>query len=119
MGDNVLEGQAKNTRKRRAKAVAGMQTPKLFQRSDEVRDQYTVDYKEGQQLKPGEVLLCFPGTNGAPIDVTRKHENIGSVEESGGGNQLRKQIEDAGAGNLRISSVNELTETAQAEFVRD
>lgn len=119
MGDNVLEGQAKNTQKRRAKAVAGMQTPKLFQRSDEVRDQYTIDYKEGQQLKPGDVLRCFPGTNGSPIDVASMHENIGSVDESGGGNQLRKQIEEAGVGNLRICSVNELTETALAEFVRN
>jgi hypothetical protein len=119
MGDNVLEGQAKNTRKRRAKAAAGMQAPKLIERPDEVLDQFTIDCKEGQHLKVGEVLYCFPGTDGAPVDVVRQHENVGSVDETGGGKELRKQIEGRGAGKLRICSLDELTGTSQAEFVRE
>src|SRR5579863_5888979 len=109
MGDNFLEGQAKNTKKRRTKATSKMLMPKLISRPDEIVDEFTLDCLDGLTLAPGDVLRCFPGMNGAPVDVVREHRNIGSVNENGGGGALRRQIEQQGVGRLHVRSFNEFT----------
>jgi hypothetical protein len=119
MGDNFLEGQANSTKKRRAKATAAMQAPKLITRPDEIIDEYTIDCRNGQVLTVGEILRCFPSSNGAPVDVARDHNNIGTIGQRGGGQSLRMQIEPCGVGTLRVRSFNELTSTAQVERVRE
>ena len=118
MGDNFLEEQAKNSKKRRAKAKSKMETPKLFERADEITDEFTIDCREGQQLSSGDVLRCFPGDNGNPVEVARDHQNVGCVGD-GGGNVLRNYICKAGVGKLRVLNVNPLTGSAQAEFVKE
>ena len=118
MGYNFLEAQAKHSKKRRAKAISKMQTPKLFERPDEVTDEFTIDCNHGATLKPGEQLRCFPGTNGAPVDVARAHQHVGSISE-GGGEVLRRWIEQRGVGMLHVLSVDALTGTAQAGLVEE
>jgi len=115
---NFLEAQAKYAKKRRAKAISKMQRPKLFERPDEITDEFTIDCRDGAILNPGEELRCFPGTNGVPVDVARAYRNIGFVGE-GGGAVLRRCIEQRGVGRLRILSFNSLTNTAQAQIVKD
>ena len=93
-----------------------MHTPTLLDRPDEIIDEFTIDCRDGAILKPGEELRCFPGTNGSPVDIARAHHNVGSVGE-GGGEVLRRCIEQRGAGKLRILSFNALTGTAKAEII--
>jgi hypothetical protein len=118
MGYNVLEAQVKNSKKRRAKAISKMHTPTLLSRPDEITDEFTIEYRDGTILQPGEELRCFPGTNGAPVEVARAHRNIGLVGEEGGGAVLQHCIEPRGTGKLRVLSVNALTGTARAEIVK-
>ena len=117
MGDNFLEEQAKNSKKRRAKAKSKIDEPKLFQRGDEITDEFTIDCCDGQQLVPGEILRCFPGDNGSQVEVARDHHNVGRVGE-GGGDVVRNRIDQTGVGKLKVCSVNPLTGTAQAEIVK-
>lgn len=93
-----------------------MQTPKLFERPNEIMDEFTIDCRDGETLKPGEELRCFPGTNGVPVEVARAHQNVGSIRE-GGGAVLRGYIEQRGVGKLCVLSFNALTGTAQAEMI--
>ena len=118
MGYNFLEAQAKYAKKRRAKAISKMQRPKLFEHPDEITDEFTIDCHDGAILERGEELRCFPGTNGAPVDVVRAYQNIGVVGE-GGGEVLRQSIEQRGTGRLRVLSFNSLTNTAQAQIVKE
>lgn len=119
MGDNFLEGQAKNTKKRRARAVSQMETPKLFERPDEVVDEFTIDCRDGQTFAAGEILFCFPNSVGDSVDVARNHEHIGCVRESGGAKTLRIRIDGPGVGKLLVRSFNQLACTAQVEAVQD
>lgn len=118
MGDNFLEEQAKNSKRRRAKAKTEMGVPKLLTRPDEVADEFTIDCHSGQELKLGEELRCFPSVIDDTVDVARAHRQVGSVGE-GGGSVLRQFIDQSGVGRLRIRSVNPLTGTAQAEIIKE
>lgn len=115
MGDNFLEGQAKNTKKRRDKASKLINTPTLFQRPDELIDVYTLDCLDGVSLKPGEILRCFPGSNETPVEVAQYHQNVGKISESGGGLSLQNKIKIHGVGKLIVRNFNELTSSAQVE----
>jgi hypothetical protein len=117
MGDNFLEGQAGNTKKRRAKSTAEMQVPKLNFRPDEMISEFTVDCRDGISLSPGEILRCFPGASGVPVDVARDHQNIGFIGDSGGGESLRSAIELSGFCKVRVSSFDALSSTAQVQCV--
>ncbi len=119
MGDNFLEDQAKNTRKRRAKAAAKRGTPKLFDRSDRVTEEFTIDCLDGTAVKTGDLVLCFPGQNGLPLDVVIENRLFGSVGEIGGGGVLRQRIEEFGVGKLRITSYCDLAGTARAELIQE
>jgi hypothetical protein len=119
MGDNFLEGQAKSTKKRRAKAAAVINAPKLIIRGDEVVDEFTVDCREGCELSPGEELLCFQNARGDTIDVARGHLNVGKVKQAGGAGSLATELQGEGVGRLRVRSFDHLAGSAQVERVRE
>lgn len=118
MGDNFLEDQAKKFKKRRASATSNMMAPKLFQRSDSITDLFRIDCPEGTVVEPGEVVRCFPGSDGHGVAVVRAHERIGDVAE-GGGDALRRLLRVDGMGHMRIRSFNPLTHTANAEVLTE
>ena len=95
-----------------------MHTPTLLDRPDEITDEFTIECRDGTILQPGEELRCFPGPNGASVDVARAHHNIGLVGAEGGSGVLQRCIEHRGTGRLRVLSFNALTGTARAEIVR-
>ncbi|MCA9112021.1 MAG: hypothetical protein KDA52_18860 [Planctomycetaceae bacterium] len=119
MGDNILEDQAGKTRKRRAKAAAQRDTPKLIERRDVVFDEFTIDCHEGMSFKPGELALCFLGRNGSPVDVVVENQAKGVVAVGGGDDVLRRKIERVGVGKVRITSFCDLTDTAKAVLLRE
>lgn len=118
MGDNYLEAQAKNTKKRRAKAAAAIKAPKLLIRPDQVLDNFTVDCRDGYELAAGDVLLCFPGA-GDGVDVVRGHERVGAVGPLGGAQSLSAKIDEAGVGRLRVISFDLIGGSAQVEPIRE
>ena len=118
MGDNFLEDQAGKTKKRRAKAVAKRNSPKLISRPDSIADEFTIDCQGGVVLKPGDRVLCLPGQNGSPVDVVFENRLLGHVGV-GGGESLRKQIDQPGVAQLQIVSFCKLTDTAKAELVKE
>lgn len=118
MGDNFLEAQAGNTRKRRAKAEAKRDSPKLIERPDVVVDEFTIECLEGVSLRTGDVVMCFPGRNGSPVDVVVENQFKGAVNR-GGGQVLRQSIEATGIGKLHILSTCDLTETAKARLIQE
>lgn len=119
MGDNFLEAQAQNTKKRRAKAAAVINAPKLIVRSDEVVDEFTVDCREGMELKPGEELRCFQTSCEDLLDVARGHLNVGKVTEAGGARSLVAEIQTKGVGRLRVRSFDRLAGSAQVERITE
>lgn len=119
MGDNFLEGQAKNTKKRRARATSAMQAPKLIERSDEIIDEFTVECREGVVLQPGDILRCFPSSNDSLVDVALDHRNIGTVGEAGGVQSLHPQVKVAGMAKVRVNKFDSLAGTAQVVCVED
>lgn len=118
MGDNFLETQAGNTKKRRAKAAAKRDTPKLLNRPDAVLDEFTIDCQDSVVLRPGDTVLCLLGKNGSPVDVVFENHLLGHVG-IGGGEVLRREIEQSGAGRLQVVSHCKLTDTAKARLVKE
>lgn len=118
MGDNFLEGQAGNTKKRRAKAAAKLAAPKLLARPDVMLDEFTIDCQNNVSAKPGDMVICVANQNGGPIDVVIENRLLGRIE-LGGGEVLRNAIEHLGVGRLEILSHCSLTDTAKARLVQE
>ena len=118
MGDNLLEGQVKNSRKRRDRAMAEMQSPSLLYRPELVRQIFTVKPVDGAFLEEGEVLLAVRTGGGASIDVTRDYDRIGVVEGEGA-RVLEKALIDTGVARLKISEVLSLSGAGRAEIVME
>lgn len=118
MGDNFLEDQAGKTKKRRAKAAVKRDTPKLLVRPDSVSVEFTIDCQNGAVLKPGDQVLCLLGRGEAPVDVVLENRLLGQIG-MGGGDVLRKEIEQPGVGRLQIISHCTLTDTAKAKLVKE
>lgn len=118
MGDNFLEEQAKNTKKRRARGAATIGRETLFKRPDQVTDQFTVDCHEGNDLIKGDILWCFQNADGKGVDVIQKHKTIGLVVAEGGGAELAVEIGIEGVGQLRVVSFDSLSGAAQVERVQ-
>lgn len=118
MGDNFLENQAGNTKKRRAKAVIERDTPTLLSRPDTISDEFTIDCHSNVSFKPGDIVVCLLGQNGSPVDVVIENHLLGHVDV-GGGETLRQEIERSGVGRLQILSHCTLTDTAKAKLVKE
>lgn len=119
MGDNYLEAQAKNTRKRRAIAAEEIESPKLFVRPDRVTERYTVDCVGGGGIDVGEELTCYPGGSDGVIDVVRGHLRVGEVGPHGGGLSLEEDINDEGVGRLRVVSIDPIGGSAEVETFKE
>lgn len=118
MGDNFLEKQAGMTKKRRAKAVAKRDVPRLINRPDSICDEFTIDFHGDGAVKAGDMLLCLPGQSGLPVDVIFENHLLGHVGV-GGGEILLRAIEQFGVGRLEVISHCTLTETAKARLVQE
>jgi hypothetical protein len=119
VGDNYLEAQAKNTRKRRAKAAAAIKAPRLLVRPDQVLDHFTVECRDGYELLAEDLLYCYPGAGSNVIDVVRGHERVGTVGQLGGSESLAAEIEGAGVGRLRVISFDKLGGSAQVQRITE
>lgn len=119
MGDNILESQAKNTKKRRSRKQTDLEQGRLFIRGNDASIEFTVDCDAtDSSQKVGDVLHCFPGRGKAPVDVVHENRKIGVVDE-GGGATLRKILAESGCKSLIVTNVCELTNTLKAQFKRD
>jgi len=118
MGDNLLEGQVKNSRKRRDRAMTEMQLPSLLIRPELVRQVFTVKPVDGAVFEEGEVLLAVRTGGGAHIDVTRDYDRIGVVEGEGA-RVLTQSLMDIGVARLRIGEVLGLSGAGKAEIVKE
>jgi len=119
MGENVLESQAKNTKKRRARRAADEQQGRLFERADRVSDEFTVDRTTSTATpKVGDVLHCYIGKGKAPVDVAFENQQIGVVNE-GGGDVLREITQPVGCQAAVIQSICELTDTMKIQIKTD
>ncbi|MEN6407179.1 MAG: hypothetical protein ABFC77_11990 [Thermoguttaceae bacterium] len=118
MGDNLLEGQVKNSRKRRDRAMTEMQLPSLLYRPELVRQVFTVKPVDGALFEEGEVLLAVRTGDGASIDVTRDYDRIGVIEGEAA-RVLGKALIDTGVARLRIGEVLSLSGAGKAEIVME
>ena len=118
MGDNVLESQARNTKKRRSRRQAQLQQGELLQRGDHVIDVFTIDCSAGHGLKEGDVLHCYPGKADSPVDVIRENRQIGVVRGAGG-IAIAEIAKQFGCCQVVAVSVCELTDTAKVQFKRE
>lgn len=118
MGDNFLEGQVKNSRKRRDRAMVEMQLPSLFKRPENVRQVFPVRPADGVALQEGEELLAVRTGGDTRIDVARDYRQVGFVEGEAA-KALAEALELTGAAKLRIGKVSPLSGFGQAEIVKD
>lgn len=119
MGDNVLEGQVKNSQKRRDRAMVEMQMPSLLTRPEIVRQIFTVKPVEGAVLEAGEVLLALRTDGSLSIDVTRDYSRIGTVEGEGAKALAMAMADTSGVAKLKIGEVLRLSGLGQAEIVEE
>jgi hypothetical protein len=117
MGDNILESQAQNTKKRRQRQRAALKQPELIVRLEEISIEYTVEPVGGSALKPGDRIHCYVRDDGVSIDVVQDNHLVGVVPHDGGADVLRHSLGDVRLGVLIVRSICELTGTAKA--VRD
>lgn len=116
MGQNILEGQAKNTEKRRMKAKATMQAPVLIDRPDLVIQEFTLVIRDDASVAVGEKFNCYCGSRNQPVDVAREYEHIGTIQQSGGGDALSSALSTTGMGVLLVRSLDAVAGTAQVEL---
>ena len=119
MGDNYLEAQAKNTKKRRAKGTVKINSPTLLSRADRIFDRYTVDCFDGYEIAKGDVLICFAGPSPGVIEVVQGHQRVGEVTLLGGGESLTAEIQSDGIGHLRVTSVDLVGGSVQVEPIKE
>lgn len=119
MGENILESQAKNTKKRRTRIAADRQQKELFERGDQVCEEFTVDKSTGgPAVKIGDVLLCLTGKGNAPVDVIYENKKIGIVDD-GGGDVLREITLSIGCQPVVVCGICELTDTMKIQLKKD
>jgi hypothetical protein len=119
MGDNLLEGQVNNSRKRRDRAMVEMQLPSLLARPDGVlRRVFTVKPVGGVALIEGEVLLAIHNGDDLQVDVIRDYSQIGVIEGEGA-KVLGEALADIGAARLRIGRILGLSGFGEAEIVKE
>ena len=119
MGDNVLEGQVTSSRKRRDRAMAGMQSPSLLTRPETVRRLFTVKPVEGATLQVGEALLAIRTDGDLSIDVTRDYRRIGTIAGEGAQVLGRALAEANGITKLVVREVLDLSGFGKVEITQD
>ena len=119
MGDNFLEGQTKNARKRRDRAMAEVQHPTLLDRPEIVRTVYTVRPVDGEQLEGGETLLVVRTGVNQHLDVLRGYLKVGTIDGDAAKALGEALSQTSGAAKIRISRVSSLSGIGQAEIRKE
>lgn len=119
MGDNVLEGQVTNSRKRRDRAMAGMQLPSLLTRPETVRRFFTVKPVDGVTLQVGEALFAIRTDGDLSIDVTRDYRRVGTVAGEGAQVLGRALAETNGITKVIVREVLDLSGFGKVEITED
>ncbi len=119
MGDNVLEGQVNNSRKRRDRTMAEMQVPPLFTRPEIVRQVFTLKPVEGATFQEGEVVLAVRTSGDGSIDVTRDYRRIGTVDGDGAKVLGQALAETTGVAKLVVREVLGISGLGKAEIVKE
>jgi hypothetical protein len=119
MGDNVLEGQVNNARKRRDRAMAEMQLPPLFSRPEIVRQVFTVKPAEGITLQAGETLLAVRIDGQLDIGITRDYSRIGTIGGDGAKVLGQALADTSGVATLVVREVLGLSGLGKAEVVKE
>ncbi len=119
MGDNVLEGQVTSSRKRRDRAMAGMQSPSLLTRPETARRLFTVKPVEGVTLQVGETLTAIRTDGDLRIDITRDYRRIGTIDGEGAQVLGRALSETNGITKLVVREVLDLSGFGKAEITED
>jgi hypothetical protein len=118
MGDNLLEGQVKNSRKRRDRAMTEMQLPSLLYRPELVRQVFTVKPVGDEEFREGEILLAVPTDDEPRIGVIREYNRIGIIDGEGA-IVLGQALADTGVAKLKIEKVLTLSGQGQAVIFKD
>jgi hypothetical protein len=113
MGDNILESQATNTKKRRERQQAQLQQDELFARPDEISTEYTVDCSRFPEMKIGDTVHCYIGKDGVTVDVLKENRRVGTVGSDGGLDSLRSSLGQAAIGVFVVQTLCDITETAK------
>lgn len=119
MGDNVLEGQVKSSRKRRDLAMADMLSPSLLNRPETVQRLFTVKPVEGVTFQVGEALLAIRVDGEPDISVTRDYRRIGTIDGEGAHVLGQALAETSGIATLVVREVSEITGFGKAEITQD
>lgn len=119
MGDNVLEGQVKSSRKRRDLAMADMESPSLLNRPEVVRRLFTVRPMDGVTLETGETLLAIRTDGDLDIGVARDYRRIGIIDGEGARALGQALAETSGIATLVVREVSDITGFAKAEITQD
>jgi hypothetical protein len=119
MGDNVLEGQVKSSRKRRDRAMTDMELPSLLNRPETVRRLFTVKPVEGAALQVGEAVLAIRTDGDLDIGVTRDYRRIGTIDGEGAQVLGRTLAETCGITTLIVREVSGVSGFGKAEITQD
>jgi hypothetical protein len=119
MGDNVLEGQVKSSRKRRDLAMANMESPSLLNRPEVIRRLFTVKPAEGVAFETGEKLLAIRTDGDLDIAVARDYRRIGTIDGEGAQVLGGALAETSGIAKLVVREVSGISGFGKAEITQD
>jgi hypothetical protein len=117
MGDNVLESQAQNTRKRRQRHRESQSQGQLFVRPEVVAVEYTVECTDGNSIASGDRVNCYVAPDGVQVDVVKETRRVGIVSRSGGAELLRRSLDTSGIASAVVRKACELSGTATIAIV--
>ena len=119
MGDNVLEGQVKGSRKRRDLAMADMESPSLLNRPEVIRRLFTVKPVDGVTLETGETLLAIRTDGDLDIGVARDYRRIAAIDGEGAQVLGQALAETNGIATLIVREVSDVSGFGKAEITQD
>jgi hypothetical protein len=112
MGDNVLESQAQNTRKRRQRHRDRQLQGELVVRPEVIAVEYTVECNDGNAIAHGDQVDCYACADGERVDVVKENRRVGVITRSGGADLLQASVGVSGIGRAVVLKVCELSGTA-------
>jgi hypothetical protein len=117
MGENVLESQAQNTRKRRQRHKAGQLQGELFARPDVVAVEYTVECADEPGIADGDQVVCYVVPDATRVDVLKENRRVGVVNPAGGADLLRRSLAPVGIASAVVCKACKLSGTATIAIV--
>jgi hypothetical protein len=120
MGENYLEEQARNAKKRRDRSRENLEHPRLFERPDIVEMIYEGVPSQGEQFREDETLRAVPSANGGHIDILRINKQVGIIEGDGA-RKLQSELskpENGGIVPVKVTKVSPLSGGADLRIVQ-